>query len=206
MSQDKRLVALAASFLGFPGETSAAFERWLTRFSLDGHSHPSIRPAFWSMDRNQKSVGVTIRPPLFRIYDEASTPTVFDFGRQSFMVVSFFGLDKIFFPSTNDNIEIYSSLSDPSWDLSKIRWPFSHFSTIRMLRAIFEPLIQRDPQQANKSFWNIINSIQNHPLAPIYTTYFPEYSSLCLTLAELVHLLGVSDWVEMCGNIASFLL
>ncbi|KAE9376374.1 hypothetical protein N431DRAFT_479659 [Stipitochalara longipes BDJ] len=45
-SQDCRLVALAARFLGFPDETSAAFERWLSRLSWTEHPHPGIRPAF----------------------------------------------------------------------------------------------------------------------------------------------------------------
>ena len=205
-SQDCRLVALAARFLGFPDKTSAAFERWLSRFSWTEHSYPSIRPAFWSMDSNEKSTGVIIRPPLLRIYDESPTETVFDFGRQSFMVVSFFGIDQIFFPSKEENIPVPPLFSDFSWNLSKMTWLFSHFSTIRMLRAIFEPWIQKDARQANQFLWDIVNSIKNHPLAPIYTTYFSEYSSLCLKLAKLVHLLGIPDRVEMCGTIASFLL
>jgi hypothetical protein len=158
------------------------------------------------MDSNEKSAGVIIRPPLLRIYDKSPTETVFDFGRQSFMVVSFFGIDQIFFPSKEENIPVPPLLSDFPWNLSKMAWLFSHFSTIRMLRAIFEPWIQKDARQANQFLWDVVNSIKNHPLAPIYTTYFSEYSSLCLNLAKLVHLLGITDRVEMCGTIGSFLL
>lgn len=207
ISQDKRLVALVTRFLGFPGETSAAFGRWQLRFSWTSHYDPSLRPAFWSIERNQKSVGVIRRLPLALFSPPTPFPTaVFDFRSQSSLVVCFFGLDRIFFSRTDDNIAVPLLISDPSWDLSKATWLFSHFSTTRMLRAILEPLVQRDAQQANKLLWDLVYSIQSHPLAPIYETYFPDYSSLCLTLAELVHLLGVSDCVEMCGIIASFLL
>jgi len=202
-SQDCRLVALATRFLGFPDETSASFERWLSRLSW---SYRSIRPAFWSMDSNEKSAGVMIRPPIFGIYDESPTEIVFDFGRQSFMVVSFFGIDRIFFPSKEENIPVPPLLSDFSWNTNKMTCLFSHFSTIRMLRAIFEPWIKKDTRQANQFLWDVVNSIKNHPLAPIYTAYFSEYSLLCLNLAKLVHFLGIPDRVEMCGTIASFLL
>jgi hypothetical protein len=193
--QDKRLVALATRFLGFPNETSASFNSWLSRFSWNTHLDPSLRPAFWSIKRGQKSVGVKQLPPIR-----------FNFRSQSSLAVCFFGLDHIFLSSTDDTIVIPTLLSQPAWYLSEATWCFSHLSTSRMLRMILEPLVQIDAEQTNKFLWNLIHSIRSHPLTPIYTAGSPDYSELCLSLAELVHTLHVRDCVEMCGVIISFLL
>jgi hypothetical protein len=193
--QDKRLVAPATRFLGFPNETSTSFDSWLSRFSWNTHLDPSLRPAFWSIKRGQKSVGV-----------KQLQSVRFNFRSQSSLAVCFFGLDHIFLSSTDDNIVIPTLLSQPAWYLSEATWVFSHFLTSRMLRMILKPLVQIDAEQTNKFLWNLIHSISSHPLAPIYAASSADYSELCLSLAELVHTLHVRDCVEMCGMIISFLL
>jgi ankyrin repeat protein len=219
--QDERLTAFATRFLGFPNETSEFFERWLSRCRYS-ESAFGYRPIFWSMQRKQKLVGVEFpgreTPPPSLWDSSPGTPTVpgplrqelalkpFYFHSQSSLVVCFFGLDHIFFTPTMDSVKIPTLLSDTTWYLAETTSILSHFSTLRMLRMILEPLAKTDAEQANIFLWSLIRSIENHPLKKLYTENFLDFFSLCIGVAEIVHLLHIPDCVEMCGEIATCLL
>jgi hypothetical protein len=67
-------------------------------------------------------------------------------------------------------------------------------------------LVLADAEKANKVLWEVLISLQNHPLGLIYTWSFPDYFSLCLGFGELVHQLQLRDAIEMCGMITTCLL
>jgi hypothetical protein len=206
--QDERLTALATRFLGFPNETSHAFDRWLARFP--GRSQITGFP-LWSIKRNQKLVDNTFPPfphhlpPEYRGARFNEPLRSFDFHGQSSLVVCFFGLDNIFSPM-EDTIIIPALVSDTHWHMSNTTSILSHFSTLRMLRMILEPLVKTNATRANDALWNVVYSIKNHPLGRIYAWSFQDYFSLCMRVAELVHLLHAHDCVEMCGVITTYLL
>jgi hypothetical protein len=208
--QDERLTAFATRFLGFPNETSNAFDRWLSRFQCDRAHRAGFPPTFWSIKRNQKLV-CTLSPFPHELLPENrgirfNQPLIpFNFRGQSSLVVCFFGLDHIF-PPMEDTIPIPALLSDTHWHMSNATSILSHFSTLRMLRMILEPLVKTDATQANDVLWKVVYSIKNHPLGLIYVWSFQDYFSLCMSVAELVHLLHVRDCVEMCGVIITYLL
>lgn len=164
------------------------------------------------MKRKQKLVGTFLTfppspPSEFRgtEFEETLEQLHVNFHGQSSLVVCFFGLDHIFLP-VGDTIPIPALFSDTHLHMSNNTSIISHFSTMRMLRMILEPLVKTDATQANDVLWKVVYSIKNHPLGLIYAWSFQDYFSLCMSVAELVHLLHARDWVEMCGVITTYLL
>jgi hypothetical protein len=197
--QDRKLIAALANFLGFPGKTSLGFERWLRRFNTTSHiiwSEATLLPAFWSVNDRRR----TAKPNW-------AYPIKLQFHDESRLVTCFFGLDRILLPSVSDLL--------PTWGTELVPWAegflsgdacasfFSHMSSIPLLSSMLEQL----PEEiTTKILWRLVNSVKSHCLEYIYSSSFLDYSTLCLNLAELIHLLQDSNCHDMCGKIVCSLL
>lgn len=197
--QDKKLIAALANFLGFPGKTSLGFERWLRRFTTKSHiiwNEDTLLPAFWSVNDRRRTAKLDWIPP-----------NKLQFHGESRLVTCFFGLDRILLPSVSDILL--------TWGTELISWAeeflsgdacalfFSHMSSIPLLSSMLKQL----PEEITTNIlWRLVNSVKTHRLEHIYRSSFLDYSTLCLNLAELIHLLQDSNRDDMYGEIVCSLL
>jgi ankyrin repeat protein len=126
------------------------------------------------------------------------------FHGESRLVAGFFGLDRMLLPSVADVL--------PTWDTA---WAeeflsgdacallFSHMSSIPLLSSM---LMQLPEDFATNILWRFVESIKTHRLEHIYSSSFLDYSTLCLNLAELIHLFRDSNSGDMYGEIVCSLL
>ncbi|PMD32025.1 hypothetical protein L207DRAFT_572327 [Hyaloscypha variabilis F] len=199
--QDKKLVTALANFVGFPGKTSRAFELWLHRFNMRSHviwHDATLLPAFWSVNDNRRTATL-----------ERITPNKLQFYQESRLVVCFFGLDRIFLPSVVDvapiwGTELVSRVNVSSSDNAyKYKSIFSHMSWIPSSSLVLKNL---PDEIRTKILWGLVNAIEKHPLEEIYRSSFLDYSTLCLNLADLIHLVQDSNRNEMFGKLVCSLL
>jgi hypothetical protein len=197
--QDKKLIAALTNFLGFPGKTSPSFERWLRRFTTRSHiiwSEATLLPSLWSVNDRRRTAKLSWAPPIkLQFHDESR------------LVACFFGLDRILLPSVSDVL--------PTWGTELVSWAeeflsgdacalfFSHMSSIPLLSSMLKQL----PDEITTNIlWRLVDSVKTHRLEHIYRSSFLDYSTLCLNLAELIHILQDSKRNDMYGKIVCSLL
>jgi ankyrin repeat protein len=197
--QDKKLIAALVKFLGFPGKTSPGFERWFHRFTTRSHiiwREPTLLPAFWSVNDNRRTTKMIWSPP-----------DKFPFRGESCLITCFFGLDRILLPPVSDIFQTWGT-EPAAWAEELLSGDacalfFSHMSSIALLSSVLKQV----PEELTKNIlWRLVNSVKTHRLEHIYRSSFLDYSALCMSLAELIHVLQDSNRYDMYGEIACSLL
>lgn len=82
---------------------------------------------------------------------------------------------------------------------------------VAFLAYVIDPIIILDAETATEEsttniLWRLVESIKTHRFEHIYCSSFLDYSTLCLNLAELVHLLRDRNRDDMYGEIVCSLL